>query len=253
MIALSLQSGSSGNCIYVETGDVKLLFDAGISGSQAERRLAFAGRDIRDVTALIISHEHADHIRYAGVYQRRFGLPIFMTPKTLYKTERDGLLGKLKDVNYFFAGGKIQFRGLSLQTIPTPHDAEDGAAFVISSGGKRLGILTDLGHTFRELIPVVASLDAVFIESNYDTGMLAKGSYPPFLKKRIKGPKGHLSNSEAAELLQSGTRLKWACLSHLSENNNSPPIALRTHREIAGKHLTFYTASRYRPSELFIV
>lgn len=253
MIAISLQSGSSGNCIYVETDGVRLLFDAGISGIKAATRLKAYGRDIREVDALIISHDHADHINYAGVYHRKYGLPVYITPNTLYEAERDNRLGKLNNVNYFLAGGKIQFGKVSIQTIPTPHDAADGAAFVISSEGKRLGILTDLGHVFEELYPVIASLDAVFIESNYDPAMLAAGRYPAFLKQRIQGPRGHLSNGESAELLQAGAKLKWACLAHLSENNNHPQVALKTHFEIVGSRFTYHTASRSLPSELLFV
>jgi len=253
VIAISLQSGSNGNCIYVETDGVRLLFDAGICGIRAATRLGAYGRDIRNVDALIISHDHADHISYAGVYQRKYGLPIHITPKTLYRAETEKRLGKLSDVNYFLAGGKLQFGDVAVQTIPTPHDGVDGVAFVISSGCKKLGILTDLGHAFKELSAVISSLDAVFIESNYDPLMLSSGPYPAFLKKRIQGPKGHLSNTEAAELLQAGARLKWACLSHLSEKNNKPAIALKTHREIVGRRLTFYTASRYTSSGILTI
>ena len=253
MIAISLQSGSNGNCIYVETNGVRLLFDAGICGSRAASRLEAHGRDIRNVDALIISHDHADHISCAGVYQRKFGLPIYITPMTLQKAERENKLGKLSNVNHFLAGEKLQFGKVSVQTIPTPHDAADGAAFVISSGGKKLGILTDLGHVFRELFDVISSLDAVFIESNYDPEMLAGGPYPAFLKKRIRGPQGHLSNKESAELLRSGVKLKWACLAHLSESNNNPRVALKTHLEIAGNRLTFYTAGRHMSSGILTV
>ncbi len=253
MLAISLQSGSNGNSIYVETNGVKLLFDAGICGSKAASRLEAHGRDIRDVDALIISHDHADHISCAGVYQRKFGLPIYITPMTLQKAERENKLGKLSNVNHFLAGEKLQFGKVSVQTIPTPHDAVDGAAFVISSGNKKLGILTDLGHVFRELLDVIPSLDAVFIESNYDPEMLAGGPYPAFLKKRIRGPQGHLSNIESAALLQSGVKLKWACLSHLSESNNDPHVALKTHREIAGNRLAFYTAGRHMSSGILTI
>ena len=245
MIAISLQSGSSGNCTYVETNGIKLLFDAGICGSTASSRLAAYGRDIREVDALIISHDHSDHINYAGVYQRKYGLPIYTTKKTLRKVEKQKRLGKLDVVNLFLAGEKLHFGKVSVQTIPTPHDCADGVAFAISSGGKQLGILTDLGHAFKELYSVMASLDAVFIESNYDPVMLANGPYPGFLKKRIQGPKGHISNAESAELLQAGNKLKWACLAHISEANNEPKVALRTHREIVGHTLPFHTASRY--------
>jgi phosphoribosyl 1,2-cyclic phosphodiesterase len=253
MLAISLQSGSNGNCIYVEANGVKLLFDAGICGVRAEQRLSAFGREIRSVDALIISHDHADHISYAGVYQRKYGLPIYITPKTFQKAEKENRLGKLNNVNYFLAGEQLQFENVIVQTMPTPHDAVDGAAFVISSGGKKLGILTDLGHVFNELVRAVASLEAVFIESNYDPEMLAESPYPEFLKRRIRGPQGHLSNREAAELLQSGSNLKWACLSHISEMNNSHRLALKTHHEILGQRIAFYTASREMPTGMLSV
>ncbi len=256
MIAISLQSGSSGNCIYVETQGVKLLFDAGITGVQAAERLAAHGRDIREIDAVIISHDHGDHIRHAGVYQRKYGLPIYVTPATLAAAASRCTLGKLKDVRHFRSGEKLRFGDVHVQAVPTPHDGADGSAFVIEAGPKRLGIMTDLGHVFQGLIYLVASLDAVFLESNYDPDMLAMGPYPAYLKQRIKGPKGHLSNLEAAELLQratEGKRLKWACLSHLSEQNNSPDVALKTHRTVLSERITLYTADRYRVSDIFTV
>jgi phosphoribosyl 1,2-cyclic phosphodiesterase len=245
--AIALQSGSSGNCIYVEAGGVKLLFDAGINGKQAEARLAVHGRDIREVDALIISHDHSDHIRCAGIYQRKYGMPVYVTQKTYDTAVKKHSLGKFSDVHFFQSDGILDFGGVSVQAISTPHDATDGAAFIISSSGKRLGVMTDLGHVFDGLREVFNSLDAVFIESNYDPDMLDSGSYPAFLKRRIKGPEGHLSNLEAAELLRdtSGSRLKWACLSHLSEQNNNPGLALRTHRRILDQKIDLYLADRY--------
>ncbi len=246
MIAISLQSGSNGNCIYVEAGGRRLLFDAGICGVRAESRLGAYGREIRDVDALIISHDHADHIRYAGVFQRKYGIPLYVTEATLEAAVRKYDLGTLHDVHYFSSGGRIGFGRVSVQTIPTEHDGADGAAFVVSSGRERLGILTDLGHVFEGLGEVISSLDGVFIESNYDPVMLAEGPYPVSLKKRIKGPRGHLSNIEAAELLAVyGRRLKWACLAHLSEQNNHPELAVRTHRAVANPKYPLYTAGRH--------
>ena len=253
MRAISLQSGSNGNCIYLETCGVKLLFDAGISGIDAEQRLAAHGLGIRDVDALILSHDHADHSRFAGVYQRKYGLPLFVTQKTLDRTAARHRLGRIKDISYFRAGETLLFGDVSVDTVPTPHDGIDGVAFVISAAGKRLGILTDLGHAFKGLFPLMESLDAVFLESNYDPGMLAKGPYPYFLKERIRGPRGHLSNLEAAKLLEAGKGLKWACLSHLSEQNNTPELALRTHREVLREDLVLHTASRFEASGIFSV
>jgi phosphoribosyl 1,2-cyclic phosphodiesterase len=252
--AISLQSGSNGNCIYVESGGVAVLLDAGISGLAAQTRLAECGIDIHSVQAVIISHDHADHVRCAGVLQRKFGLPIYITAKTLQQAVVNQKLGRLPDVRFFEAGQAMQFGPLTVHTLRTPHDAADGVAFVVEAAGKRLGIMTDLGHVFEGLHEAVASLDAVFIESNYDPKMLQEGPYPVRLQDRIRGPKGHLSNLEAAQLLhESAGDLKWACLAHLSEHNNQPQLALATHREILQERFPLYAASRHGVTEVFEV
>lgn len=249
MITLSLQSGSNGNAIYVEAGPVRLLFDAGISGKTAQGRLRVRDRDIGDVTALLISHDHNDHVRCAGIYQRKFNLPIYMTRRTHRAVACD--LGPLHHVRYFRAGQRLYFDGAVVHTIPTPHDAADGVVFVVEHGGKRLGILTDLGHPFDALGELLPTLDAVYIESNYDPEMLAAGPYPAQLQARIRGRGGHLSNLEAAELLRSaGRKLKWAALAHLSEQNNDPQLALDTHRRRVGRRLHLHLASRHEVSEV---
>ncbi len=255
MIAISLQSGSNGNCIYVEAGGKNLLFDAGISGLRAQRRLEALGKDIRKVDAVIISHDHHDHVGCAGVYQRKFGLPIFISAPTLNASRRVAGLGRLGDVFHFGAGEKIILGDLVVQTVPTPHDATDGVVFVIDDGKRRLGVLTDLGHVFGALPDLVASLDAVFIESNYDPDMLANGPYPPELQDRIRGDHGHLSNFEAAELLAraASPKLRWACLAHLSEHNNTPELAMRTHRKILSPAFPLRIAGRYEATGVLTV
>jgi phosphoribosyl 1,2-cyclic phosphodiesterase len=160
-------------------------------------------------------------------------------------------MGRLDDVRHFEPGGSICFGGSVVRTIPTPHDGADGAVFVIESDEGSLGVMTDLGHVFDGLAQAVSGLDAVFIESNYDPEMLSKGPYPEFLKRRIKGPGGHISNRESAELLLSGSHLKWACLAHLSQHNNYPALALKTHREIIGRSLPLYVASRSEATAVF--
>jgi len=251
MIAISVQSGSNGNCIYVEAGDARLIFDAGISGRQASIRLEALGRRIESADAVIISHDHCDHIGSAGVYQRKFGLPIYVTRKTLDAACACRSLGTLTDVRHFQAGAPLRIRDAVVHTIPTPHDGADGVAFVVQAEGKRLGVLTDLGHVFDGLGDVVASLDAVFLESNYDPDMLANGPYPYPLQQRIKGPRGHLSNHESADLLAAaGANLKWACLAHLSEQNNHPTLAMRTHRRVLPSDFPLFVASRYESSNM---
>jgi phosphoribosyl 1,2-cyclic phosphodiesterase len=248
MIAISLQSGSNGNCIYVEAGGARLLFDAGISGKLAEGRLRVHGRAIRDVDALIISHDHSDHVRCAGIFQRKFGLPIYMTRRTQRALRCD--LGPVRDVRPFTAGEPLRFDGVTVHTVPTPHDAADGVAFVVEHEGKRLGILTDLGHPFPVLREIVATVDAAFLESNYDPEMLRCGSYPLVLQERIRGDGGHLSNDESAELASAvARRLQWLALSHLSHENNEPDLALDVHRRRVGRLLPLRLASRYDVSE----
>ena len=250
MLGISLQSGSNGNCIYVEAGGVRLLFDAGISGKQALLRLLSHGRDIKNVDAMFISHDHNDHAKSAGIYQRKFGVGMYVSEKTLEASHRHGL-GELGDVQHFQPGNTVKIGCVTVETIPTPHDGTDPCMFVVQAEGKRLGILTDLGHPFDGLGKVIASLDAVFLESNYDTDMLDNGMYPEFLKARIKSSHGHISNHESAALLEEfGRGLQWACLSHLSENNNTPQLALKTHRSILGPKTPITVAPRYAASKV---
>ncbi len=254
MKLISLQSGSNGNCLYVEAAGVRLLFDAGISGKCAESRLASHGIDIRDVNALLISHDHTDHISHSGIFQRKYGMPVHVTKRTLSAAEQRKKLGKLHTVCHFRPGSVLDFGGVRVETVPTTHDATEGVGFVVDDGTSRLGILTDLGHVFEGLSNVVSTLDAVFIESNYDPRMLAQGPYPAYLKARISGASGHISNAECARLiLDHGRGLKWACLGHLSEQNNRPDIAIATHREIAGNRTRLHLASRHAASDVFSI
>jgi len=249
MRVISLQSGSNGNCVYVEADGVKLLFDAGISGSQVQDRLALHDLDANAVDAVLISHDHADHSRNMGILNRTFGLPIYATAKTYGAAERYAL-GEIGDLQHFQSGETLSFGKIHVETIPTPHDAEDGVVFVVDDGKHRLGIMTDLGHVFNGLGDVIASLDTVLLESNYDPDMLANSSYPDWLKKRIAGPAGHISNFDAAELLRtaSSKRMRWACLGHLSRDSNTLELALATHRKILGNRLPLFVATRHEVS-----
>jgi len=253
VITFSLQLGSNGNSIYVESDGVRLLFDAGITGAMAERRMTVHGRDIRDVDALIISHDHADHIRCAGVYQRKFALPVYMTRTTRAATWCN--LGKLSDVRYFRSGDTLRFGDVAVHTTRTAHDAADGVAFVVECAGNRLGILTDLGHLFTGLQSLLESVDGAYLESNYDPHMLETGSYQPWLKARIRGDRGHLSNDESARLVQAcGRRMpRWVAVAHLSQENNRPELAVAAHQAAVGRDYPIHHASRYECSELLNV
>jgi phosphoribosyl 1,2-cyclic phosphodiesterase len=253
LYALSLQSGSNGNCVFVDADGVRLLVDAGISGKQTQLRLASHGIDIRTIQGILISHEHTDHVACAHVLQKKFGLPLYVTTKTWSAVKRCRPVAPNGVVHVFSAGDTLKIGGVRVETIPTPHDAVDGVAFVVDTGKRRLGVLTDLGHVFDGLGSAVASLDGVFLESNYDPEMLAAGGYPLWLQRRIEGPAGHLSNRESAELLREHgrKRLAWACLAHLSENNNTPDRALATHRGKGGHRVALHLARRDGATDVF--
>ena len=248
MHVISLQSGSNGNCLYVEAGDQRLLFDAGISGRQAQQRLESFGRDIRACDALFISHDHSDHSCSAGVFHRKFGIPVLVSQRTLQAAAARRRLGPIGQLRHFRAGEVVQVGSVRVETHRTPHDAAEGVVFVVDDGRHRLGIFTDLGHVFDGLHELMATCDAVLLESNYDAWMLECGPYPALLKRRISGPAGHLSNEEAAVLLSRWAgRMAWACLGHLSQDNNTPQRAMETCRQHVGGTAVVHMASRYEP------
>ncbi|MCK4660246.1 MAG: MBL fold metallo-hydrolase [Phycisphaerae bacterium] len=252
MLTFSLNSGSNGNAVYVEALGVRLLFDAGISAKQATARMRLRDREIRDVDAVLVSHDHSDHVRCAGVYQRRLGLEIYMSRPTYGASSH--AIGALRKVRHFNPGETLTLGRVRVHTLKTPHDAADGAVFVVEAEGKRLGILTDLGHPFRGLGELIESLDAAYLESNYEPELLDTGRYPAFLKARVRGPGGHLSNHEAAELVaRHGRRLQWLAVAHLSHDNNHPELAIEAQRRAAGRHLPVHHASRYGVSDIFEV
>jgi phosphoribosyl 1,2-cyclic phosphodiesterase len=243
--AISLQSGSAGNATFVEAGGVRLLFDAGISGRKTEERLLASGVEARTLQAIIVSHEHTDHVTGLRVLQRRYDLPVHATVGTFAALSHRTSLRTTARACPFHAGEILRFGAVSVETYRTPHDAAESVCFVVDDGRRRLGILTDIGYVSDQLRAVVATLDGVFIESNHDPEMLASGSYPAVLKRRIAGPEGHLSNDESAVLLRDhGTRLTWAVLSHLSGDNNTPRAALETHRLLGNPRIQLHTASR---------
>ena len=250
MITFSLQSGSNGNAIYVEADGVRLLFDAGISGRQAAARMHQYRRDIRDVDALIISHAHADHVQCAGIYHRKFGLPIHMSRAANLFIRHT--LGRVNTVHQFCPGDPLVFRHVTVHTLPTRHDAVDTVAFIVECGGKRLGIFTDIGCPFDGLLRALETCDAAYLESNHDPNMLADGPYPPWLKNRIAGSGGHLSNDQAAELLRrcGRNRPAWVALAHLSDENNTPELALHTNHRAVGKAYPLSIAPRYEVSAI---
>ncbi|SMP70381.1 Phosphoribosyl 1,2-cyclic phosphodiesterase [Neorhodopirellula lusitana] len=257
MEVISLQSGSSGNCVFVRIGQTRLLFDAGISGRKTQSRLALHGHDVHDVDALVISHDHSDHIAALGPLHRRFGLPVYLTRPTHRVVSKKPRTGELSDVRHFQAGQTLEFPGVTVHTIPTAHDAVDGVCFVVEDleSGTRFGLMMDLGHCFRGLSDWIGDLDAIMIESNYDLPMLRDGFYPRHLKERIHGKGGHLSNDDASKLVRdhAGQRLQWVCLAHLSDENNTPELAVKTCRAQVPASVQIHCADRYDTTEPMLI
>jgi phosphoribosyl 1,2-cyclic phosphodiesterase len=253
VITFSLQSGSNGNAIYVEAGDVRLLFDAGISARLAETRMKVHGRSLQGCDALIISHNHSDHVKGAGTIHRRFRMPIYLT-ESVYQAVRPQL-GLLRETGRFVPGQTLTFRDVKVHTILTPHDGIDTVCFVIEHDGRRLGIFTDLGHPFPALREALSVIDAAYLESNYDPDLLRISPYSEFLKQRITGDGGHISNEEAADLSKTcvNPRIKWLAVAHLSECNNRPELAVDAQRRLVGESFPVRVASRYEAGELLEV
>ena len=252
MLSFALQSGSNGNCFYVETSDARLFFDAGISGKIAQQRLAQHQRDIHQVDALIISHNHIDHVSGAGVFHRRFNLPVYITPNAWQACRT--VCGPIEDLRLIQPGSILTFGATVVRTIRTPHDGKDSLAFIIEDDHKKLGIFTDLGHRFDGLDAAIEKLDGLYLESNYDPEMLDRGDYPLWLKKRIAGNHGHLSNQQAAQLVRDANdRLQFLVLSHLSQNNNLPDLALATARKFLPDTLNISLASRTAAGQLNVL
>ncbi len=231
-----LASGSSGNAFYVETDNAKILIDAGLSCRNIVRRLEQVGLHAEELDALIITHEHADHIKGAGPLSRRFNLPIYLNRKTLERGRR--ILGNLASPVIIRTGQSMTINDVNIDTFTKCHDAADPFGVIISFNGARIALATDLGRSTRLVEDRLKGCQALIIEFNYDQIMLDEGPYPLDLKKRIKGADGHLSNRQGADILGAVTHknLKFVMLAHLSETNNYPTKAYKEAEDVLKKH-----------------
>lgn len=219
----SLGSGSRGNATLVSWEQGKLLLDCGFSAREAEQRLARLGVAASDLSALLVTHEHTDHIKGVAAFARRHKLPVYMTPGTYYSRN----LGELPELRLIEQYQAFSLNGLRVQPVAVPHDAREPAQFIFEYNGRRLGILTDLGSITPQVEESYQGLDALVLEANHDTVMLAYGPYPASLKQRVGGLWGHLSNQQAAGFLQrlDCARLQHLVVAHISLQNNSPQAA----------------------------
>ncbi len=229
-----LASGSRGNCVYISDGETSLLIDAGLSGIEIERRLAVHEIDPRTLTALVISHEHNDHIQGAGVVARRYRLPVYISRKT-YQAAGSSL-GNVETYRYFECGRRIQIGRLKVHPFSLSHDAADPAGFTFIRDEVKIGLATDLGVATAMVRENLKGCRLLILEANHDPDMLISGRYPWPVKQRIKGRTGHLSNNESRELLfeVKHTGLLHVVLAHLSQENNTCERALSMVGEALG-------------------
>ncbi|MCC8169181.1 MAG: MBL fold metallo-hydrolase [Oscillospiraceae bacterium] len=249
----SLISGSSGNASYISDGKTHILVDCGMSGKQLAQALATIGASPEQLSALLITHEHSDHIKGAGVVARRYGLPIYATSGTHSAMD----IGSVKDeqIKIIDVDDDFEIGTIGVRAFDIPHDAANPVGYSFYIDQKKVSVATDIGHMHKSLVENIMKSNIVLLESNHDVDMLQFGPYPFSLKQRILSDTGHLSNENAAQtalqLVNSGT--EHIMLGHLSKENNHPEIALmETYNTLTfagvnvGGDVTLQVADRYK-------
>ncbi len=260
----SLASGSSGNCIYAGSDNCRILVDVGISAKRAESGLQEIGMTTSDMDGILITHEHTDHIKGLGVIARKNGVPVFATKGTMDAILTDSSIGEIDRSLFRVIQPEVPFLigDMTVTPIAKSHDAADPVAYIMRSGLKSMAVVTDLGVYNENTVDRLKGLDILFLEANHDVHMLQVGNYPYYLKQRILGEKGHLSNELCGQLLSQvlHDRFQRAILGHLSKENNYPQLARESVKmEITlgdnpykGSDFPIEIAKRDEASELFV-
>lgn len=244
----ALASGSNGNCYYIGNGEDAVLVDVGISRKQVLLRMAKLGLNPKKVKAIFISHEHADHMRGVKVLSKVLDVPVYMTKLTYEKCWNPN-----RPMNYAFfkPGVPVDIGSVTIHPFIKKHDAVEPCSFRVSVNGHEVGVFTDIGEPCENLVQNFKVCNAVFLESNYDENMLWNGAYPYHLKQRVASANGHLSNIQAQNLVKEfgHSHLKHIFLSHISQENNTPELAMSAFSELKTL-FAIYLTSRYDASEL---
>ncbi len=230
----SITSGSSGNCIYVGSDHTHIIVDAGISGKKIEEGLNTIGLKTADLSGILITHEHSDHIAALGILARRYGIPMYATRGTIAGIKGVKNLGEIPEELFCVieADRPFQIQDLEVKPVRVSHDAMEPVAYRIGQGSRTVGVVTDLGKYDDYIVDSFRDVEVLLLEANHDVNMLQVGRYPYNLKRRILGDKGHLSNELSGQLLCRllHDRLKMVLLGHLSEENNLAELAYETVR-----------------------
>ncbi len=252
MRVCNLSSGSDGNCTYVETPNTKVLVDLGISASEVTKRLRILGVEASDIDAILISHEHSDHIKGLDVFATKYKTKVYVHSKGV-----GALYMKMKKLPasqiYSFDDMPFSINDLTVDTVELPHDAAHCSGFILSCGSRKISIITDLGHTNDVILNKISGSSLVYLECNHDVEMLKNNpNYPAKLKARILGKNGHLSNLDCAKAVEylTKTGTKQIMLSHISRHNNTQTLAytsvcsyLKKVGIVEGKDIKISTAS----------
>lgn len=259
---ISLASGSSGNCYFLGTDAYGILVDAGIGIRTIKKHLKDFGIGLDMIRAVFITHDHADHIKAVGHLGEKFGIPVYSTPeihaginKSYCVTEKLSIC-----VRHLSKGVRIQIEDFGITAFEVPHDGTDNVGYCIEADGKTFSFLTDLGHITPDAAKYICKANYLILEANYDEEMLKMGPYPQYLKERIAGPNGHMSNRETAEFLAENIneKMKYIWLCHLSKDNNHPELACKTVElslkdkgVLVGKDVQLIALKRNTPSEVY--
>jgi phosphoribosyl 1,2-cyclic phosphodiesterase len=221
----SLGSGSRGNALIVEAGQTRVMLDCGFAMRETMLRLARLELKPDQLSAIVVTHEHADHIRGVAPFARKFNIPVWLTHGTY--SHAGGLFRDSQPLHLFDSHDRFAIGDLEIEPFPVPHDAREPAQFVFGDGARRLGVLTDAGCSTPHIETTLNRCHALVLECNHDVEMLRNGPYPPGLKQRVAGRFGHLDNAAAAEFLSKldTSMLQHIVAAHLSEKNNLPDLA----------------------------
>ena len=226
----SLYSGSSGNCLFVSTNNTKVLIDCGTSCKKICEGLASIDSSIEDIDAILVTHEHSDHVQGLGMVSKKFNIPVYANLETWNAMEKQKEKISEKNIKLFENDKDYLLNDLTIHPFTTPHNAANPCGFSIHNGKKRLSIATDLGYMDNRIFEQLQNSSFVLLESNYEPELLDASKYPYHLKQRIKGPNGHLSNETAGKTISELMKkdLKEVILGHLSKENNFPELAYKT-------------------------
>lgn len=265
MRMMSIASGSSGNCIYIGSDNAHILIDDGISKKKVLEGLAKLDLSVNDIDAILVTHEHDDHIKGVGVLERHCMTPLYGTKAVMNYIENNSSLGKIPEGIYhpIEAGSSFKIKDLNIDTISVSHDARDPVAYIVGCKDKKAGVITDLGVYDDRIVGAFKGLNTMLIESNHDINMLLTGTYPYQLKQRILGNKGHLSNEACGRLLGEilNDNVEHILLGHLSKENNFPELAYETVRmeldmgdnPFSSKDFDIKVANRDLPSDIITI